>query len=274
MFKISVTSRSFGKFVDDGLKILGTVGEVNLNPYGRALREGELIEELRDADAVILGADSCTARVIEASKRLRVIAKHGAGYDNIDLGAATTAGKVVTFSPSFNADSVAEFTIGLLISLARRIPQADRSTKEGRWEAGSFVGDELNGKVLGIIGLGSIGSRVALRAMGFGLKVVYFDVRRDEQLEKVGVSYGNLEAVLATSDFLTLHTTLAPDTVGLLSAERLRLMKPGAYVINTARGKLIDEGALMEALRDGRLKGAALDVRETEPPDPTDPLHT
>jgi D-3-phosphoglycerate dehydrogenase len=269
---ILVTSRSFGKFGDDGLRILRDVGEIRMNPYDRALTEDELAKHSLSITALVLGADPCTRKVIDASKDLKVIAKHGAGYDNVDLKSATSRGIPVTYVPALNADSVADFAMGLLIALARRILAANLSTKSGEWRGSMFVGNELNGKILGIIGLGEIGSRVARRALSFGMKVMYFDVRRRQDLEVEGVSYTDLDDLLSNSDFISLHTSLTRETIGILGRSKLEKVKPGAYLVNTARGALIDQSEVARALKERRLAGAALDVFEHEPPEPNNPL--
>jgi D-3-phosphoglycerate dehydrogenase len=269
---ILVTSRSFGKFVHDGLEILEGVGQVRLSPHDRALTEDELTVHSSDADALVLGADPCTSRVIEASRKLRIIAKHGTGYDNIDLKSATEKGIPVTYVPALNADSVADFAMGLLIALARRIPAANHSIKSNEWRGSLFVGKELNGKILGIIGLGEIGSRVARRALSFGMRVIYFDIRKRQDLEQEKLSYADLEDLLSRSDFISLHTNLTKQTERLLDRTRLEKVKHGAFLINTARGALIDEPEVARALKDGRLAGAALDVFSHEPPEWNNPL--
>lgn len=269
---ILVTSRSFGKFVDDGLKILEGAGQLRFNPYDRALTEEELAKHSCDVDALVLGADPCTSQVIEASKKLKVIAKHGTGYDNIDVKSATERRIPVTYVPVLNADSVADFAMGLLIALARRIPAANYSMKSGEWRGSLFVGKELNGKILGIVGLGEIGSRVARRALSFGMRVIYFDIRRRQDLEEEGLSYTDLDGLLSKSDFISLHTSLTRETEGMIDRYKLEKVKRGAYLINTARGALIDEYAVAKAVNEGRLAGVALDVFAHEPPESNNPL--
>lgn len=266
-FRVYVTSRSFGRFVPDGLKILGDVAEIERNPYEKTMTEEELIQSLKDADSVVLGADKCSRKVIESLKRVKVIGRHGVGVDNVDLEAATEKGIVVTYTPHANADAVADHTWALILALARKIIPADVSTKVGRWEGTKFIGIELSSKTIGILGLGTIGQRVAKRARGFDMNVLYYDKRRNEAFERqIGVMYVNLERLLRESDILTIHAALTSETRKIIGARELRMMKNTALLINTARGEIVDEKVLVQALRQGWIAGAALDVFERETP--------
>jgi len=266
-FRVYVTSRSFGRFVPDGLKILEDMAEIKRSPYDRIMTEEELTQSLKDADAVVLGADKCSRKVIESLKRLRVIGRHGVGVDNVDLDAATEKGIIVTYTPHANADAVADHTWALILALARKIIPADASTKAGRWEGTKFIGIELSSKTIGILGLGTIGQRVARRARGFEMNILYYDKRRNEALEKeIGVIYVDLQRLLRESDILTIHAALTSETRRVIGARELQMMKKTALLINTARGEIVDEKVLIQALREGWIAGAALDVFEREPP--------
>jgi D-3-phosphoglycerate dehydrogenase len=266
--KIFVASRSFGKVADDGLRLLGKEGEIVQNPYGRALGSDELRQSLPDIDAALLGNDVCDANVIEAARKLKVISRHGTGFDSIDIKAATENGIVVANTPGVNTTAVAEHTIALIFAILRRIPDADLSLKAKKWEALNFVGEELAGKTLGVVGLGAIGKEVVKRAKAFGARVLYADKIRDVDLERrLGLLFVPLESLLEESDIISIHVPLTPETRGLINRREIALMKKGAYLINTARGEIVDSDALADELQSGRLAGAALDVFDTEPPD-------
>lgn len=227
----------------------------------------ELLEEIRDADALIVRSKTqVTAEVIEAGERLRVIGRAGAGVDNIDLEAATRKGIMVMNIPGGNSVSAAEHAFALLMALARRIPSADASLRRGSWEKTAFLGQELENKTLGIVGLGKIGSVLAQRGNGFHMRVIAYDPFVSEKYAAdLGVELLSLEEVLAGADFVSLHLPLNEKTQGLMCKRTLALMKKGAFVINTARGGLVVEDHLVEALESGHLGGAALDVFENEP---------
>jgi D-3-phosphoglycerate dehydrogenase / 2-oxoglutarate reductase len=224
--------------------------------------------ELADADALIVrSATKVTSELMDKAPRLRVVGRAGVGVDNIDLDEATRRGVLVMSTPGGNAVSVAEHTFALLLALARQVPRLDKAMHEGKWEKGSAAGTEVRGKTLGLIGLGRIGSEVAVRAEAFDMKVLGYDpyiseaAAREMQVELVP-----LERLLAESDFVSLHTAVSPATQNLINATTLAQMKTGARLVNAARGELIDEAALAEALRSGKLAGAALDVFVEEPP--------
>jgi len=239
--------------------------EVMLNPKGRPLAEEELVEHVRDVVGLIVGIDRITATVLEKAPALRVISKYGVGVDNIDLAAATAKNVVVTITPGSNSVAVAELTIGLMIAAARRLAQADRSVREGKWSP--IVGQEVYGKTLGILGLGKIGKEVAKRAVAFGMKVVAFDSIKDKEFaERHEIEYVELESLLTISDFVSVHLPLTPSTRRLIGEAELRKIKSGAILMNTARGGIVDEQALLRALKEGWIAGAALDVYEEEPP--------
>ncbi len=229
--------------------------------------EAELISRIGDYDALIVrSATKVTAPVIEAARSLKVIGRAGVGVDNIDLEAATRRGIVVVNAPDGNTIAAAEHSLALMLALARNIPQGDAGLKQGRWERKHLVGVELKQKTLGILGLGRIGSAVARRAQAFDMICLGYDPYISaEQADRLGVELVPLKTLLERSDFLTIHMPLTNDTRHLLDAKALALMKPGVRIINVARGGLIDEAALAEALKTGRIAGAAVDVFEEEP---------
>lgn len=207
------------------------------------------------------------AEVIEAGRRLRVIGRAGVGVDNIDLDAARAHGIAVVNSPEASTVSVAEHTMGMMLALARHVPQADASLRRGQWLKKQFMGVELSGKTLGIIGLGRIGAAVAVRAQAFDMTVIAYDPYIPlQRAEGLGVPLLALDDLLRQSDFVTIHTPLMDSTRGLISDRELSLMKPNAYLIFCARGGIVDEAALLCAIEEGHLAGAALDVFEKEPP--------
>ncbi len=225
-------------------------------------------EEIKDADALVVrSATKVTADLLEHAPKLRAVGRAGVGVDNVDLEASTRKGVVVMNTPGGNATSVAEQTLGLMVSLARRIPQADASMKAGKWEKKSLTGMELRGKTLGLIGFGRIGSEVARLARAFEMKVLAYDpyvtARHAAQQD---VKLLSLDEVLAASDYISLHTSLTPETNHLMNAERLAKTKKGVRILNCARGELVDGNALLAALESGQVAGAALDVFEVEPP--------
>ncbi|MEM1588927.1 MAG: phosphoglycerate dehydrogenase [Candidatus Bathyarchaeia archaeon] len=271
--KVYITSRSFGQFSEEALKLIKSVAEVERNPYGRAMTEEELLSVVKGVDGLIVGNDKINKKVIECAKNLKIIARHGVGVDNIDLKAATDNNIIVTYTPHVNADAVADFTMGLILSLARNIPQAYVSIRQGKWEAIKFMGVDVCGKTLGVIGLGEIGYRVAKRARGFDMKILYWSRNRKVSIEKeLSAQYVSLETLLRESDFITIHLALTDETRGMIGKKELELMKKTAYLINTARGPIVDEKALCEALKEGRIAGAAVDVYDKEPPDADNPL--
>lgn len=255
------------KISDKGLEILrqGEEVRVEITPSG-----DRLVTLMREAVALLVRSQvKVTAEAIEAAPYLKIIGRCGAGVDNIDLAAATKRGILVVNSPEGNTIAAAEHTIAVMLALLRRIPAADASLRRGEWARSRFIGTEIAGKVLGIIGLGRIGSEVARRAQGLGLRPIASDpLVTPERARSVGVELLPLEAVLEQADVITLHLPLTRQTHHLLGAAQLALMKPTAYLINCARGGIVDEAALEEALRSGRLAGAAIDVWEKEPPGP------
>ncbi len=232
-------------------------------------KEGaSLVDEIRDADALVVrSATKVTAQLLEGAGKLRVIGRAGVGVDNVDLDAATRKGIVVMNTPGGNAVSVAEHTLALLLSLARRIPQADSSMKKGQWEKKKLQGMELRSKTLGLVGFGQIGTEVARLAKAFEMDVVAYDPYVSTlATRELNVKLLSLEDLLKASDFLSLHASATPETKHLINARTLALAKPGLRIVNCALGELINEADLLAALESGQVAGAGLDVFETEPP--------
>jgi len=229
---------------------------------------GALIAELGEADALIVrSATRVTAELLEREPRLRVVGRAGVGVDNIVVDAATLRGVLVMNTPGGNATSVAEHTFALILALARSVPQLNAAIHAGRWEKSGAAGNELRGKTLGLVGCGRVGSEVARRARAFEMRVLAFDPYITPDLAReAGVELAALRDLLAQADFLSLHAALSRSTEKIIDAESLARMKPTASLVNTARGELVDEPALAEALRAGKLAGAALDVFAVEPP--------
>ncbi len=227
-----------------------------------------LLTEIRDADALIVrSATKATAELMEAAPRLRAIGRAGVGVDNVNLDAATKRGIVVMNTPGGNATSVAEHTVALMLSLARHLPQANNSIKQGKWEKKKLQGIEVRSKTLGLVGLGKIGMEVARLAEGLQMNVLAYDPYVSPLMAREhNVKLVSLEELLGASDFISLHASLTPETHHLINAKMLAKVKPGARLINCARGELVNENDLLAALESGQLAGAGLDVFETEPP--------
>lgn len=238
--------------------------EVELRPK---ISPEELVEIIDHYDALIVrSATKVTADVIHAGKNLKVIGRAGVGVDNVDVDAATAQGVVVMNTPTGNTITTAEHTISLLLALSKNIPRAAASLHAGRWEKGKFLNVELYNKTLGVIGLGRIGSEVAKRAKGFAMRVIAYDpFISAEVASRLGVELVNLDEVYRQADFITIHVPLGPDTYHMINRETISLMKPGVRIINCARGGVVDEEALYEAMVSGHVAGAACDVFENEP---------
>jgi D-3-phosphoglycerate dehydrogenase len=228
----------------------------------------DLARDVADADALLVrSATKVTKDLLAAASRLRIVGRAGTGVDNIDVPAASARGVVVVNAPGANSISVAEHACALMLALARMVPAADQAMKAGKWEKKRFLGTELRGKTLGIAGLGRIGQEVAIRARGFGMKIVAHDPFISREIaEGLGVELLSLDQLCAVSDYLTLHLPSTPETKHFFNDARLSKVKPGIRIINTARGDLIDEAALGRAIDSGRVGGAGLDVFEKEPP--------
>jgi len=252
-----------------GIDILKSIAEVDVKTKQP---EDALIQMIGDYDAMMVrSATTVTAKIIEAGKKLKIIARAGVGVDNVDIKAATERGVFVVNSPSGNTIAAAEHTLAMMFASARLIPAADASVRGHKWERASFMGRQLNGKVLGIVGLGQVGGHVAKVAREVGMRLVGYDPYVNEaRAASMHVELLPLEDLLKEVDFLTLHIPLIPATKHLLNAEKLAMMKPTARIINCARGGVIDESALSDALKAGKLGGAALDVFEVEKAFPED----
>ncbi len=246
---------------DEGLAILEESGDVEALPD---LSEDELVQAIVGADALVVRSGTqVTERVIRAADSLQIIARAGVGVDNIDIPAATACGILVVNCPAGNTVAAAEHTVALLLAVARNIPQAHAALKDGRWDRKRFMGRQVADKTLGIIGLGRIGLEVARRARGLQMQVLAYDPYLSAQrAEDVGAQICTLEELLQQADFVTIHSALTDETRGMIGAEQLALMKPQAIIINCARGGIISETALLDALNSGQLAGAALDVFE------------
>lgn len=226
----------------------------------------EMLKKLiANADIYVVGVDRVDQELMDAAPNLKLIIKHGAGYDNIDLDYAKRKHIPVTFAPGCNAQSVAEFTVAMMLSMCRGVAQCSAEVRAGQWNL--FMGHELRGKSLGLIGYGNIGRRVANIAKSFGMQVMVVDpFLTKEQVENDGVQLVCLDEALKQSDILSLHAPSTQENFHLINEHTLRQMKPSAYIINTARGSLVDESALAQALKEGQLQGAAIDVFQHEPP--------
>ncbi len=265
-YRVLIASRSFGPHCPEAIVHMQAAGcEIIPNEWGRAPTEDELVARIADIHVLISGTEPVTARVLEAAKQLKIISKHGVGYDNIDLEAAKAHGIPVAVAGGSISDSVADMAMALVLALVRQVSSGDRAVRGGKWPR--VVGMELRGKTLGIVGLGQIGKELARRAKGFGMQVVAYDVYPDERFaQSWGIGYLPLPELLATADVVSLHAPLTPETRSMINAESLARMKRGAYLVNTARGELVDEAALEQALQTGQLAGAAADVFSQEPP--------
>ncbi len=250
------------EIADAGVALLRERYEVDVDS------NGDLAERIADYDAIIIrSATKLTAELIDRATRLKVIGRAGVGVDNVDVEAATRRGIVVANAPESTVISAAEHAIGLLLALSRNIPQAHAALKQGRWERARYGGLELADKTLGVLGFGRIGQQVARRAAGLQMRVVAYDpFVSKERFRELGVERAESpENVLAVADFVTLHLPLTPETRGSIGADAFALMKPGVRIVNAARGELLDEQALDDALRSGHVAGAALDVFSSEP---------
>ena len=251
---------------DDARRMLEAAGlEVDVMP---TMTEDELSFVISEYDAVMIrSATKMTARLIHAGGRLKIIGRAGVGVDNIDMAAARKRGIAVVNSPSGNSNAVAEHTVALMLSLARHVHRAHAHVVQGGWDKKQYKGIELRGKTLGVVGLGKIGRLVSAAAIGLGMEVVGFDPFVDEAGAKaIGVRKASLEELLPTSDFITVHVPLTAGTRNLISKREFSVMKDGVRVLNVARGGIIDEGALYDAIMSGKVAGAALDVWQSEPP--------
>jgi len=269
MFKVLISD----PISDQGIALLAEAPDVEIDKK-TGLSEDELAAVIGDYDALLVRSQTkVTARILEAAARLKVIGRAGVGVDNIDLEAATRRGVIVINAPDGNTITTCEHAFAMMMALARHIPQAYAKTIRGEWDRKSFLGVELRNKVLGVIGMGRIGSEVAVRAKAFGMKVLGYDpFLTEDRAEKLGVRPSSLEEIFRTADFITVHTPLTPETRGMIGREQFAMMKKGVRIINCARGGIVDEAAVVEAIDAGIVAGAAFDVFEQEPPAPDHPF--
>jgi glyoxylate reductase len=238
-----------------------------------------LLEEVREVEGLLsLLTDTIDAALMDAAADLKVVSNYAIGYNNIDVQAATERGILVCHTPGVLTDTTADFTFTLLVCVARRVVEAVQYVREGRWMTWGpllCLGNDIYGSTLGLMGLGRIGSAVAKRATGFEMRILYYDVYRQPNLEReLGLIYTDLDTLLQESDFISLHTPLTPETYHMIGGEQFKMMKNTAILINTSRGQVVDQEALYEALVAGEIAGAGLDVTDPEPVHPDDPLLT
>jgi D-3-phosphoglycerate dehydrogenase len=270
--RLLVTPTSYGKN-DSRLKteLEAQVGEVIYNPTGKPLASVEVAKLLPGIDGYIAGLDGIDENALKSADRLKVIARYGVGVDSVDLAAARKKGIVVTNTPGANSVSVAELALGLMLALARQIPEAVEAVHQGKWPR--YSGISLEGKTIGILGFGAIGKQLARRLSGFDCKVMAYDPFVDAAYAKENrVELAPMDEVVTQADFISLHLPLLPETRGIVNESFLSKMKKGSFLINTSRGEAVDEDALLKALQSGHLKGAGLDAFTVEPPDPKNPL--
>lgn len=269
MRRVLVSSRSFGTISTKGVDKLRRSGFEILNvPAEQRPLTREKLKQLiarENPDVVVCGAEPIDAEVIDASRHLGMIMKHGVGVDSIDIAAATARGIPVAYAPGTNTEAVSDLVVALMLVLLRGLCRASSSTRSGRWER--FVGHELGDLTVGVVGTGRIGSSVVAKLQGFGTDVVACDVVQNTRLsEELRCRYVSLDELLADSDMVTLHVPLMSQTKMMIGERELKLMKPTAYLVNVARGELVDESALYRHLKSAGIAGAALDVFSTEPP--------
>ncbi|MBI5153946.1 phosphoglycerate dehydrogenase [Candidatus Poribacteria bacterium] len=253
------------KLSEDGLEVLRKAGfEVDHLPE---ITQQEILGKIGGYDAwVVRSRSKATAEILEKGVKLRVVGRAGVGVDNVDVTAASRMGIIVMNTPGGNTISTAEHTIAMIMALSRKIPAADSSMHAGKWDKKSFMGVELNKKTLGVIGMGRIGQEVAKRMRAFGMTVMAFDpFVAGDRMKQTGAETATVDEICRSADFITVHTPLSPETKHLINAERIGTMKKGVRIVNCARGGIVDEKALAEALTSGKVAGAALDVFESEP---------
>ncbi len=253
-----------------GIEKLREDHEVEVSDKPRNLSKEEIIESVKGKDAVLcLLTDMMDEEIIKAGDDLKVISNYAVGYDNIDVEAATERGIVVTNTPGVLTEATAEIAWALMMSVARNVVNGDEFVREDRfegWDPTLMLGHELHGKTLGIVGMGNIGSKVAEMSQGFDMEVIYYNKSRNEDIEeKIGAEFVELDELLSRSDFVSLHVPLTDKTEGMIGKEELELMSYDSYLINTARGEVVDEDALVETLKEGGIAGAGIDVYADEP---------
>lgn len=265
-WKVLTTARTLNEVGQSALELLRKEGcEIITPPRPGPLPADELLKVLPGADAVLASMDQFTDEVFtsSAAKNLKIVSRWGVGYDAIDVPAATRAGVVIAYTPGLLNETVADFAFALLLAVARRVHVGHLDMANGVWRG--VWGNDVFGKTLGILGCGRIGQTMARRASGFNMRLIGHDIAPNPDAEKIGIRFVSLDELLTESDFLSLHAALTPQNRGLLGEAQLRKMKKSAYLINTARGALVDEAALARALKEGWIAGAALDAFMTEP---------
>ena len=265
--KVLITPTSLQPGKNDQLidRVRKVADEVIFNSLGRPMTEDELLEVLPDCDGYIAGLDSVTAKVLEKCDHLQVVSRYGAGVDRVDLAAAKAKGIKVTNTPGANAEAVGELAVALMLSVARQVPYLNQSTRDGGWVRSTGV--ELNGKTLGILGLGAIGRVVARSAKGLGMNVIAYDPYINlDYCKENDIQSLTLDEVIREANVITLHLPLTEETHHMINREAIASMKPGCIIINASRGGIIDEEAAYDALRTGQLGGLGLDAFEVEPP--------
>lgn len=274
--KVLVTSFYNRDAISPAIRRLSAYADVVMgNNYGRSLTEQEIITSLNGISAVIAAEEPYTAKVFESAYGLLMVARDGVGLNNIDIEAATRCGVVISNAPVVH-QSVADLAFGLIIAVVRKIVVGDHGMRNGEWtERNKFLSPDVYGKTLGLIGFGRIARAVAKRANGFDMKVLAYDIYPDRNAaDMLDVKLASLEELLGSSDIISIHTPLTPQSQGIINSETISLMKDGVYLVNTSRGEVIDEAALANALRTGKIAGAGLDVLCGEPPEPGNPLFT
>lgn len=271
MKKVLITSRSFGQIGDASLNILREAG-LEITNMGADFDPERFSAVIPEFDALIIGAHDFSEADMERCPNLKIICKHGAGLDNIHLEKAKELGIAVCYAPGTNSNAVADLAFGLMLGVARKVCSASQAVRQGVWQRA--IGEDVCGKTLGLLGFGAVAKNVARRAKGFGMQVLAYDPYVTAVPEEFAdfVRLCELDEVISGCDFLSIHIPLTEQTRNLISAEALGKMKPGAYLINTARGGIVDEQALYEALKAGHLHGAAMDVVATEPMPADHPL--
>jgi len=264
MAKVLITPRSFAKYNDEPLKMLEKAGiEVMPNPTGGILSKEEMLEHIKGVDGIIVGVDPLDKDVLSAGN-IVAVSKYGVGTDNIDLAYCKENGIEVAITKNANSEAVADYTFALMLAVARRVVEIDRACRNGDWK--KRVTADVYGKKLGVVGLGAIGRGVAARAKGFSMEVYGFDIYRDEEyLKNNGITFANIDEMLKECDFISLHMPLTEDTKHIINKENLKTAKKNLILINTARGGIVSEDDLYDALKNGTILGAGVDVFECEP---------
>jgi len=264
--KVLITPRSFGKNSPAPLELLREYGvEIVPNTTGTIMNEKQMKEAIAGCDGVIIGVDPLNAEVMSAAPALRAVSKYGVGLDNIGLQYCEEHGIKVSITAGANSAAVADYAFALMLALARKVIAIDAKCREKDWR--KLTTSDVSGKTLGLIGLGAIGRRMVRRARGFSMKIMAYDVAWDEAYASAeGVIKACIDEICRECDFISLHAPLLPDTRGIINAGRIAMMKPAAFIINTARGGLIDEEALIAALKENRIAGAGIDAFSEEPP--------